>query len=193
MFRDVAASLLLTAGIGILSWYCWQAARDQAAEGTAKAEGFVARVVSKAWFWCGSAAVTWSIASIVITWICLFLARRQDARFWLGIGIGSSVLGLLGSWLGSFQVRLFDTTLEYWSLFGGYRVLEQDEIAKARIEVGSSTYVDRFRPPIRLEILPDVLKQNRKPIFMNLKVFSRSDLKRIFDWLGPKLQTEDGC
>jgi hypothetical protein len=193
MLRDAAAGLLLTAGIGILSWYCWHAARDQEAARTAQDEAFIARVVSKAWFLCGSAAVLCSIAGIVITWTYLFLARRQDARFWLGISIGSSVLGLLCSWLGSFQVRLCGSTLEYWSLFGGYRALKQDDIAKARIEIGSSSYGDRFRPPIRLEILPGALGQSKQPVFINLKVFSRSDLKRIFDWLGSKLQTEDGC
>ncbi len=45
---------------------------------------------------------------------------------------------------GSFQVRLFGTTLEYWSLLGGYRALKQDEIVKARIEIGSSSYGDDF-------------------------------------------------
>jgi hypothetical protein len=135
------------------------------------------------------AAVMLSLVAVVITWVDLALYRHQEGRFWFRISFYSSVLGLLCSWLGSFQLRLLDSTLEYWSLFGGHRKLAHDEIAEARVEIGTAKDEDRFRPPIRLEVLPDRRHKN-KPIFINLKVFQGKDLSRILEWLGSKLRNE---
>ena len=151
------------------------------------AESIVVRATSEAWFSCGVIAVGCSGATILVTWLVLFLKGAREANHWLGISLGLSVVGFLGSWLGSFQLRLSGNTLEYWSLFGGHQLLNSDEISTARIATGVSEYRDRFRPPIRLEILTQSFVET-KPIFINLKVFQREDLSRIFAWLGAKLR-----
>ena len=127
-FLNSAGYLLLTGGVGTLSWYCWHAARDRRIIGSSNNEALLIRAVPAGWLSCGMAAVMLSLVAVVITWVDLALYRHQEGRFWFRISFYSFVLGLLCSWLGSFQLRLLDSTLEYWSLFGGHRKLAHDEI-----------------------------------------------------------------
>ena len=77
--------------------------------------------------------------------------------------------------------------MQYFSLATGQRSLPLKDIERAKIEVGTRTYSDRFRPPLRLDIRP-FKSRSLDPIVVNLKVFKDSDLRVLFEWLGDKLE-----
>ena len=61
-----------------------------------------------------------------------------------------------------------------------------DEISKAEIKIATT---ENFGPVYRLILWPESFAE-KKSIVINMKVFSKTDLNRVFDFLGPKLQTE---
>jgi hypothetical protein len=65
-------------------------------------------------------------------------------------------------------------------------VLDLDEIDVARYRIGRSSDA----PYTRLEILPRSAKN--KPIYLPVMAFQKTDLDRVFEWLGPQLQGRPG-
>ena len=111
-------------------------------------------------------------------WVQAFNRDPWSVCFIIGL-IGGTLL----SWLGAFQVRLSENTIEYVSLFGGYRSLRRDEIGRASIRTGPKSQGDGDRlPPIRLEVKPKNLKL--KTIYINWKVLSRRGQSQLIAWLG---------
>lgn len=153
----------------------------------------LARAKAPGWFYFGVAAIWLSLILIFILIVrCIVWGGGDWTQPWLGYILGLFAVGFLYSWLGGYQLRLSRSQIEYWSLFGGYRSLSSDQIRKARIGVGEFRYTDRFRPTIRLEILPASLSDKAsQPIIVNLKVFRKENMDRVFDWLGPKLHEPD--
>jgi hypothetical protein len=111
-------------------------------------------------------------------WVQAHKSDQWSVGFIVGL-----VGGTLLSWLGAFQVRLSEDTLEYVSLFGGYRSLRRDEIRQASIEVGPKRPGGGTRlPPIRLEVKPNNIEL--KTIYINWKVLSRRGQSQLVEWLG---------
>ncbi len=137
------------------------------------------------WLYCGTAALLIGTVLNGLAILSYFGRITGNIHAWLELSVSSSALGFFVMWLNVFQVRLSPTTIEYWSFFGGHRSLTKDHIKNACIQTGVVKYIDRFRPPMRLEIISSC--SHEKPIIINLKMFSRSDLDRTFDWLGQKL------
>ena len=87
-------------------------------------------------------------------------------------------------WTTSFKLNINDHELRYRTLFTGTRSIAVSEIAKAKAKVGVN---DSFGPMYRLTVYP-LRGSESRPIVINLKVFSREDLKQLFSILGPKLK-----
>jgi len=117
-------------------------------------------------------------------------------RLFQGMGVSAGVatgawlggfIGFLFSWAASYELRITNETIDYFSLLGGHRSLNLRDIDHARIRVGPFELLDRLRPTPHLEIVPrdsgDLL-----PVVINLKVFRKPDLERVFEWLGEKLE-----
>jgi len=104
-----------------------------------------------------------------------------------GMGFVWNLLGFLFLWAGAYEIRVTSETIDYVSFIGGFRSLLSSEIDHARIRKGWSSLRDSFGPTIRMEIFP-VQSCRLRPIVVNLQVFQKVELKRLFDWLGPKLR-----
>jgi hypothetical protein len=85
-------------------------------------------------------------------------------------------------WVRAFRLVIADGAISYRSLFGGTRSISATDIEKAATELNLRS---GFRPPIQLIIYSTNTREDR-PIRINMKVFSREDLRRVFDFLGPK-------
>lgn len=103
--------------------------------------------------------------------------------------VALSLLGLMLSfvWIASFKLVVANGFISYRTLFTGTRSFVLSEIERSDLAIGYETYWDRFKPPIRLVIQPHQ-STGKKPISLNLKVFSRPDVLRVMKVLGP--QTE---
>ena len=118
--------------------------------------------------------------------LVLASALQGAGGAWLMVGLLGSILVLILLWVGFFRISLIGETLFYRSLWGGTRSLQLSEIKSAEIKIDTN---EKFGPPYRLILWPEP-STGKKPIVVNMKVFSRTDLTRVFDFLGSKLQTK---
>jgi hypothetical protein len=103
----------------------------------------------------------------------------------IGKVLGCAVLALGFAWIGRFRIVIDEPTLFYTSLFGGTRAVELSHIASTRTEFGSKGYP--FGPVMRLVVT--IAPPSEEPqIAINTKVFSRRDLRKLFDILAHKME-----
>jgi hypothetical protein len=191
---DVTGYLLFAGALTATSYFCLQSLIARRQHGPPVGECVVlARAKSPAWFYGGTIGVGLAFILNAILLINLIADPTQLAgaarggsalHLLLGISMCSFALGLLYAWLGGYQVRITASLLENWSLFGGYQSIQLAEIESARVRSGRN----RTGPTIRLEIFHSKHSNADAPIVVNLKVFSREDIDRIYHWLGPKLE-----
>ena len=117
-----------------------------------------------------------------LTLFGLYVAIRTPAHDWNFVYIPAGVLALVVLWLRSFRLRVADGELSYRTLLATRRINLLDiEKAETRLfRTGKGPY-------LALVIYPRAEKM-QKPIRINIKVFSRGDLSRLLDLLGPKFQ-----
>lgn len=139
--------------------------------------------------WRPYVVFTLLFAPLLMLWLVVCFGRSFWVA-WQPLGIIGGGLALVWLWLGRFQIVLSDDILSYRTLFGGTRSIPLSEIERAEIEAGWSTYWDRFRPMVRLAIIPHASSENR-PLDINVKVFCRQDIDRVLDFLGPKFHDPD--
>ena len=130
-------------------------------------------------------------AIMVGTWALLFLvvlysALRHANGAWPLVSVLGGVLLFTLCWVGSFRISIFGNSVSYRSLLAGTRTLRLTEIEKAEIKIATT---EKFGPFYKLILWPESFTQ-KKSIVINMKIFSKADLKRVFDFLGPKLKTE---
>lgn len=89
-------------------------------------------------------------------------------------------------WVRQFRISISGSTICYRSLLGGTRKLALNEIEKAEI----SFDVTRGVGPVCKLILWPQPQAQKTPAVINMKVFGKADLNRVFDFLGPKLTSE---
>jgi hypothetical protein len=120
-------------------------------------------------------------------WIVAFIVRppplSEGAKI---MGIFLCYFALVYTWLSRFRVQITHDALSYRSLFSGTRVLRMEEIEVANVVVGKYGPGEAFKPYFRLELMP---RQgvSRPPITINLKVFSRNDMRRILESVKTKM------
>jgi hypothetical protein len=91
------------------------------------------------------------------------------------VGLLVSVLALSWGWIGCFKLVVSNKFISYRTLFTGTRSFALSEIESCDLAIGAESYWDRFKPPIRLVIRPRQ-STGKKPISVNLKVLSKSDV-----------------
>jgi hypothetical protein len=127
-------------------------------------------------------------------WLVVYFVRPSPEPL-LVAGLCACILALSFVWISRFQIILSDESICYRTLFGGTRSLGLSDIERADIEVGMDelTYRDqlfRLRPMVRLVIKP-YPSSGKSPMDINLKIFSRRDIDRVLDFLGPKFHDPD--
>ncbi len=86
-------------------------------------------------------------------------------------------------WIGTIRIRYSEGRLSYYTLFRGTQsvMLEDIESAETKlIGTGKGSY--------RLLLIYLRPEKRKKPIAMKIKPFSKEDVGRLFDLLGPKLK-----
>jgi len=119
-----------------------------------------------------------SFAGILL--VCGFAAflRTHDRNIVL---VPLLATALLFSWISAFKIEVVNDVLTYRTLFGGRRSIALSLIKTAETDIGSFAALGPF---YRLMLYPS---DGSRPIAINMKVFSRQDLHRVFEILGPKL------
>jgi len=81
-------------------------------------------------------------------------------------------------WLHSYRVTIDSDIFEYKNLLHTRRIIRLSDVKFAKVEVGYARYRDRFKPPIRL-VVNYVEGGREKFLYVNLKLFSKSDVEQI--------------
>jgi hypothetical protein len=104
-----------------------------------------------------------------------------------------SLLGLTLSfvWIASLKLVVANGFISYRTLFTGTRSFAVSEIERSDLAIGYETFWDRFKPPIRLVIQPQQ-STGKKPISLNLKVFSKPDVLWVLKVLGHQTERWSG-
>jgi hypothetical protein len=88
------------------------------------------------------------------------------------------VLGFAFVWLRTYRITIEDGRLQYRSLWCGRQSVRLSDLQSVKIESGHSRYRDRFKPAVRLMVRYTESGKDRS-LCINLKVFSRSDAKKV--------------
>jgi hypothetical protein len=87
-------------------------------------------------------------------------------------------------WLFRFQFVINNDSVSYRSLFWGTCTYQLKEIKSIYLESGAREYSDRFKPFVRLAIVP--LKQADRALYVNVKVLSPTGMSRVLETLRSK-------
>lgn len=93
------------------------------------------------------------------------------------------VFALTMLWVATIRIQYSDGLLSYYTLFSGKRTVPLSEIDSAETKVistgkGGSTIV----------LLVRLQGEVQKPLAIKIKLFSKEDVGRLFDLLGPKFK-----
>ena len=179
----IQGSVTLLLGAAFLFALCYYTLRVLAArllDNKPDGECLVAaRATSQLFFYLGVAVIAFGVVVVIVYFTNYYGDKNQDLL--TGLALACFALGAFGVFFGAFQLKISGGAIEYWSLESGHQSLNLEDIRRAEIRIGVSS-----RPGVRLEILPrDACK---KAIFVALKAFRKTDMDRVFDWLGPKLE-----
>lgn len=119
--------------------------------------------------------------------LCLFIALYRDRSFILPATICFIVTLCVLLWLQFFTLALSSDQISYRSFFSGAQQLDLRSIDKIEIQAGSFTYLDRFRPTIRLIIKP-YASIGKSSIIVNMKVFDNRKMRHFLDVLEANLK-----
>lgn len=116
--------------------------------------------------------------------VLLGIADGFKHHDWEAFWISFTVLFGFLLWVASFRLMVDDRKLIYRSLFSGTRSIALSDVKTAKVEYGVK---DSFGPFHRLTIYP-LAKSELRPIVINLKVFSREDIKQLSHIFAGKLK-----
>jgi len=108
-------------------------------------------------------------------------------RSWPALLIIASMFVGFMAWVSAFRLSLREGVVKYRSLFGGVRTILLSDIERAEYRYAPEA---AFGPFAQLVLTPS--PNAGRPVVINMKVFSRADLERLFEILGPKLITKRG-
>jgi hypothetical protein len=115
---------------------------------------------------------------LAIPFFISIFATKNQPSMWIPVVILVIFAVVVFVWMISFRIEVAFGMLKYHSLLGGTKEVRLNEIEVARIEVGYSKYMDRFRPPVRLCVRPQ-RGLGAKAFDINLRVFDRSDIDQL--------------
>lgn len=100
---------------------------------------------------------------------------KASGMEWAPVSLPAGALIFAFLWIRRFQIEIRGDEIRYTTLFSGMHSLRCSELE--RYEVGTN-FRAHFGPPLRLTLFPreDTMKA---PIVVNVKVFSRQDIKKL--------------
>jgi hypothetical protein len=117
----------------------------------------------------------------------LTLLKRPSSNLKEMVFVAAALGVFIITWVQRFRIELTDQTIRYRTLFTGTREIQLADIESAEMQFGTTKYADRFRPPMRLELVPKSGKSNGFGIVsINIKMFSRSDIQRLVEHIQSK-------
>lgn len=120
-------------------------------------------------------AIIWGVV-FVIVWDAL---TQKGAPSWLPISMYLFVTGVTFLHLLSYKLEVLNGGIRLHTLFRGSMSLDDSEIDTMEYEVGKKRLQDGIRPYYRLIINPSATIE-KAPIIVNLKLFSRNDLAKLY-------------
>jgi hypothetical protein len=87
-------------------------------------------------------------------------------------------------WVGTIRIRYSNGQLSYYTLFAGTRSTALSEIESAETKVISSS-----KGSSMVLLIHRRGEKPQKPIVIKIKLFSKEDVGRLFDLLGPKFKS----
>jgi len=136
---------------------------------------------------CGSSYLVFTIVWGALLVLFSIVSMHKGKILWLPIAICLFAMAIFYLWLGFYKLELSNNSITYRSLLRGTSSLAFSETDRVEIQTGHSKYSDRFRPTIRLVIKPKPFV-NKPHLVVNLKVFNKSDLIRLDNYLNSKLR-----
>jgi hypothetical protein len=112
---------------------------------------------------------------------CLYSFRNKQ-NMWIPTLLLVGLMLGLWIWHRAFHLEVKQETLSYRSLFTGQTELPLADIKSARIEIGCFRFRDRFRPTVRLVIIPKSISAVR-PFDISLRVFDRHTIQPLLELL----------
>jgi hypothetical protein len=176
--QDTSGYVLFTIGTWVLGYYSIRALLHHLRRTASPVPSIVvARAKSPIWLYTGCAAASAGFLLNVIFLLKIRSNKGSHLGMW-GAAFGCCAFGALYSWLGAYQLRITEDGIEYWSLITGYRCLENAEITEVRIR--------RLQADLAPYMLEIVRRGNRNQMVINLKMFSKVDIKKVSDWVGER-------
>jgi hypothetical protein len=125
------------------------------------------------------------VFSVLFTYFLAFGNYDSDHPVWpIALLVYAIFVGVL-LYLSSLRITVRDGLLSYRSLFRGTHSIKLSDIRQARVDVRLLT-IPSGRPPYALFIEP-LPTADVKPFVINMKLFSRENLRTLFDLLGDKV------
>ena len=116
------------------------------------------------------------------SWALVFFlgvaSALHDWAAWPIPAISGVIWAFLGIWFLSHRIVIADNYLSYRTLFGGWKSIPLEQVQSVELEVGWKTYSDRFRPMLRLKVVPSDTSAFR-PLIINLRVFKKEDISDL--------------
>ena len=198
--RNLIAYFLVVFAVSATTYLCFASVRGRMQHASAPDDVVVVtRAKAPVWLHIGAACMGLAFATNAVLIGILagdsgkflqnldkLLNESSNLQTWFDIALGLFAFGFGLSWLGAYQLRLTQSRIEFWSLFGGYRSLPLDQIHAAQKKTGW----DPIQPLHRLLIIPK--RRHDRPIVVNLKVFPTAEIERAILWLGAKLEPTAG-
>ena len=131
--------------------------------------------------------MTWEPNHVIDSIGNMMIDKSSVAQTYYGYSFFAGIAALFLMWLAAFQVRMSGSVFEYWSFGGGYKSMKMSDIENAYARADfSRSWSRRGRPPLSLVIKP-LPGLGIKTIYMNMKMFRKKDLQRIYTRLGAKM------
>lgn len=133
----------------------------------------------------------WILGTMAGAPFTLSIVASTVHRSWLRAAVICLVaMAVSFLWLGSFKLVLTDEVITYRTFLGGTSSIRLDdihEVVRMAVRAGGLRYADRFKPPIRLVIVPRA-SAGERAMAVNLKVFNRREVAQLLEALDGRLQ-----
>ena len=96
------------------------------------------------------------------------------------------LLLLLLAWVFAHRLVLRDGIVRYRTLFRGVTVVPVSSISDVSLRIGVFSYIDRFRPTVRIEVR--WVDTSTRLLVINARVFKRKEVDRLLDVIGLPLE-----
>ena len=130
---------------------------------------------------CASTYAVFSVMFGLLVMLGIAVAIKSPGT-WQVAAIPGGMLVAFLLWARAFRLTIAGEVLSYRSLFGGTRSIRLADVETAETKLAPLKY------PVTQLIVTPKAATGQPPIIINMKVFSKQDLHRVFDVLGPRLK-----